>query len=168
MCRFAAAGVFPFGRMEPMRIFVDADACPVKPEIIAAARQAGVNIVFVMADAHATTLPTDCEVVTVSGGVDAADYALLNRAKAGDIVVTDDYPLASLALAKRAFVLAFRGLRITDGNIDGLMMQRHHARKMRRAGKRVRGPRALLETDRARFAAALDALIEEALSHRGG
>ena len=147
-----------------MRILVDADACPVKEQIIAAAREADVQAVFVMADAHTTTLPGDCEVVSVSGGADAADFALLNRTKPGDIVVTDDYPLASLALAKGAFALGFRGRPMTSGNIDGLMMQRHEARKMRRAGKRTRGPRVLVEADRVRFAAALDALIEKVLA----
>lgn len=149
-----------------MTILVDADACPFKDEIIAEARRARVGVVFVMADAHITTLPDDCGVVSVSGGADAADFALLSRTDAGDIVVTDDYPLASLVLARGAYPLTFRGLPITQSNIDQLLMRRHMARKTRKAGRSTQGPRALTESDRIRFVNALRATIEDLMSDK--
>ncbi len=148
-----------------MTILVDTDACPFKDEIVAEARRARVSVLFVMADAHITTLPDDCDVVSVSGGPDAADFALLSRTTVGDIVITDDYPLAGLALARGAYPLTFRGLPITQRNIDRLVMRRHVARKMRKAGRRIRGPRALRESDRTRFANALRTTIENALAN---
>ena len=73
-------------------------------------------------------------------GADSADFALVNRVQSGDVVVTQDYGLAAMCLARRARVLHQDGHEYTPENIDGLLAFRHEARKLRRAGGRTRGP----------------------------
>ena len=72
-------------------------------------------------------------------GADSVDFALVNRVKPGDLVVTQDYGLASMCLAKCARVLNQNGLEYTADNIDALMLQRHENKKLLRAGKHQRG-----------------------------
>jgi uncharacterized protein len=121
-----------------MKILVDADACPVTRIVIRLAKQRGIPVVLVTDTSH--ELSDDyAEVVTVGQGADAADYALINRTQKGDVVVTQDYGVAALALAKKAYAISQNGLRYTDENIEGLLNERHESRKIRRAGGRVGG-----------------------------
>lgn len=121
-----------------MRILVDADACPVRHIITKVARQRGVPVLFVTDTSH--ELRDDyAEVLLVGQGHDAVDYALINRAQAGDVVVTQDYGVAAMALAKKALALNQNGLRYTDDNIDQLLAERHQSARARRAGARFGG-----------------------------
>jgi uncharacterized protein YaiI (UPF0178 family) len=121
-----------------LKILVDADACPVTRIVIKIAREREIPVVLVTDDSH--ILRDDyAEIVTVGQGADAVDYALINRAKAGDVVVTQDYGVAALALGKKAYALNQNGMRYTDGNIEGLLLERHESRKARKAGKRTGG-----------------------------
>ena len=122
-----------------MRLFVDADACPVVPQCLEEAGRAGVPVTLVCDQAHRMERP-GAETVTVSQGPDSADFALVNRVQPGDVVVTQDYGLAAMCLARRARVLHQDGHEYTPENIDGLLAFRHEARKLRRAGGRTRGP----------------------------
>lgn len=122
-----------------MRLFVDADACPVVPQCLEEAGRAGVPVTLVCDQAHRMERP-GAETVTVSQGADSADFALVNRVQPGDVVVTQDYGLAAMCLARRARVLHQDGHEYTPENIDGLLALRHEARKLRRAGGRTRGP----------------------------
>jgi hypothetical protein len=81
------------------------------------------------------------EVIQVAKGPDVADFRLVNQVEDGDIVVSSDYGLASMALAKKAKVITFNGKILNEYNIDALMMQRHMVKKNVRAGKRVKGPK---------------------------
>lgn len=122
-----------------MRLFVDADACPVVPQCLEEAGRAGVPVTLVCDQAHRMERP-GAETVTVSQGADSADFALVNRVQPGDVVVTQDYGLAAMCLARRARVLHQDGHEYTPENIDGLLAFHHEARKLRRAGGRTRGP----------------------------
>ena len=122
-----------------MRLFVDADACPVVPQCLEEAGRAGVPVTLVCDQAHRMERP-GAETVTVSQGADSADFALVNRVQPGDVVVTQDYGLAAMCLARRARVLHQDGHEYTPENIDRLLAFRHEARKLRRAGGRTRGP----------------------------
>lgn len=122
-----------------MRLFVDADACPVVPQCLEEAGRAGVPVTLVCDQAHRMERP-GAETVTVSQGADSADFALVNRVQPGDVVVTQDYGLAAMCLARRARVLHQDGHEYTPENIDGLLAFCHEARKLRRAGGRTRGP----------------------------
>ena len=92
-------------------------------------------------------------------GADSVDFALVNRVRPGDIVVTQDYGLASMCLARRARVLNQNGLEYTTDNIDALLERRWQNKKLLRAGKHPKGPaRRTKEQDEA-FAKALEELL---------
>ena len=97
--------------------------------------------------------------IHISRGTDSVDFALVNRLSAGDVVVTQDYGLAAMCLAKGAAVLRQDGLEYTAENIDALLSARAAAQKIRRAGGRLKGPaKRTREEDRA-FEQALDLLL---------
>lgn len=121
-----------------MKILIDADACPVTHIVIRLAKERGIPVILVTDTSHVLE-DGYAEVVTVGQGADAADLALINRAQKGDIVVTQDYGVAALALAKRAHAMNQNGLQYTDGNIDMMLSERHMSRKIRRAGGRTGG-----------------------------
>lgn len=122
-----------------MRILVDADGCPVVDIVLRCAKEADVPVLLVCDNAHRMERP-GAETLVVDRGADSADLALVNRVQAGDVVVTQDYGLAALCLAKHAVVLHQDGYPYTDDTIDSMLMARHTARKVRRAGGRLRGP----------------------------
>jgi hypothetical protein len=123
-----------------MKILVDADACPVKDIIIKIAKENNLKILMFIDESH--VLKSDyAEVIQVAKGPDVADFRLVNQVEDGDVVVSSDYGLASMALAKKARVITFNGKILNEYNIDALMMQRHMVKKNVRAGKRVRGPK---------------------------
>lgn len=76
---------------------------------------------------------------TFDKGADSVDFALVNRVHPGDFVITQDYGLASMCLARRARVLNQNGLEYTLENIDGLLFRRHENKKLLRAGKHPKG-----------------------------
>ena len=122
-----------------MQILVDADGCPVVDVVIRCAREVGVPVTLLCDSAHRFARE-GAQTVTVDKGADSVDFALVNRVRPGDVVVTQDYGLAALCLARRATVLHQNGFAYDEGNIDSLLMARHTAKKLRRAGGRLRGP----------------------------
>lgn len=133
------------------KIVVDADACPVKEQISRAAVQFQVSAWMVSSYKH--VLP-DLPGVTnfqVDASDQSADLFIANRLAPGDVLVTGDYGLATIGLAKRAIVMSPRGSMYTNENIDRLLEERHQSAKRRRAGLRTKGPRPFTEADRDRF-----------------
>ena len=122
-----------------MRILVDADGCPVVDRTIAIAKKAGVPVLLVCDTAHVLERE-GAETLTVDQGPDSADFRLVNLLHPGDLVVTQDYGLAAMALARAAQVLDQNGMRYTADNIDSLLLARHTARKIRMGGGRLKGP----------------------------
>lgn len=110
----------------------------------------------------------NARVVTVDKGSDSADFALIRQVKPGDIVVTQDYGLAAMVLAKRGYPITQNGKRLTDANIDTLLLTRHAAKKARRGGYRLKGPSKRTAEQDKDFQAALRRLIEDAHSHCAG
>ncbi|MBQ5777949.1 MAG: DUF188 domain-containing protein [Oscillospiraceae bacterium] len=121
-----------------MRILIDADGCPVVDITIRLSKEAGAECHIFCDSAHefdrdgATTH-------TVMKGADSADFYLVNFIKTGDVVITQDYGLASMALSRGARVINQDGLEYTEFNIDALLLARHTAKKIRNAGGRLRG-----------------------------
>lgn len=149
-----------------MRIFVDADGCPVVDETLAAAREFGVGCVLLCDTAHVMERG-GAETVVVSKGADSVDFALVNRIQSGDVAITQDYGLAAMCLARGARVLHQDGMEYTAENIDALLLARHTARKIRSGGGRLKGPhRRQPEQDRT-FAAALRRLLSEQVEYLG-
>jgi len=121
-----------------MRILVDADACPVKKIIEKIAAEFGIEVVMYVDSSH--ILKSDySKVITVGQGKDSVDIALINDVKSADIVVTQDYGVASLALSKSAYAIGNSGLVYDENNIDRLMFERFLGQKLRNAGKQGRG-----------------------------
>ncbi len=119
-----------------MKLFVDADACPVKEIIIGCAKKYHLEVVMVCDVAHMLFYNEDfVQIVTVDQGADSADLVIANRIQAGDLCVTQDYGLASLLLAKKALVLHPNGFFFTAENIDRMLFERHISREMRRQKK---------------------------------
>ena len=146
-----------------MRIFIDADACPVVQQTETVARRHGVPVTLLCDTNH--VLRSDYSAVKVIGaGADAVDFALVNLCQAGDVVVTQDYGVAAMALGKRAYALHQDGWQYTDENIDRLLAERHMAKKTRRASQKnhLKGPRKRTEEDNEKFMESLERLLVSA------
>ena len=155
--------------MNAPHILVDADACPVVRQVEDAARRHALPMTL-LCDEHHLMHSDYAQVRHVSSGTDAVDIALMNLCRRGDIVVTQDYGVAAMALGKGAYAIHHSGKRYTDDNIDMMLMERHLAKKARRAsGKHhLRGPSKFTEEDRQRFSAAFEELISLANQASGG
>ena len=141
-----------------MTIYIDADACPVTRIAEDIARKHGIPVTLLCDTNHQLT--SDYSTVKVIG-------ALINLCKRGDIVVTQDYGVAALALGKGAKAIHQSGRWYTDDNIDRLLMERHLAKKARRSGKHhLKGPAKRTEGDDRRFAESFERMIQEALNDR--
>ena len=146
-----------------MTIYIDADACPVTRIAEDIARKHDIPVTLLCDTNHVLT--SDYSTVKVIGAwADAVDFALINLCQRGDIVVTQDYGVAALALGKGAKAIHQSGKWFTDDNIDGLLMDRHLAKKARRSGKHhLKGLAKRTEEDDKRFAESFERLIQEAL-----
>ncbi len=142
-----------------MTLYIDADGCPVVNEAIRVAAKHGVPCVIICDAAHVFDRP-GARTVTVTKGADSADFALVSMVRPGDIVVTQDYGLAALCLARQASPINQDGMRYTAENIDGLLMQRHIARKVRNAGGRLKGPKKRTAEQDAAFEWGLNDALE--------
>lgn len=149
--------------MNGIRIVVDADACPVKDEIVSIAELENVDVLFVASyaafRAQEQWKSERVQTVYVDQGYQAADMYIANAARSGDVVVTNDYGLAALCLTRGAKVISPRGSEMTSQNLDELLTQRHLSSKARRAGQRTKGPRAMSGEDRMHFQHKLTKLL---------
>ena len=142
-----------------MKIIVDADACPVKNEIIKTAKHYRLDVVMVCDTSH--VLSDDyAKVITVDKGADSADFALINLTKKSDIVVTQDYGVAAMALAKGAMAIGNTGTIYTQFNIDSFLAQRHLAKENRRKGGRYTKNKKRNSSNDKNFITALKELIQ--------
>ena len=150
-----------------MTIYIDADACPVIRIAEGIARKHGIPVTLLCDTNH--QLVSDYSTVRMIGaGADAVDLALINLCRLGEIVITQDYGVAALALGKGAKAIHQSGRQYTDENIDGLLMERHLAKKARRGGKHhLKGPARRSEEDDRRFAESFEQMIQEALNDQG-
>lgn len=142
-----------------MRILIDADSCPVVDETVRLARRYSVACLILCDTAH--SIQRDgAQTLSCSTGADSVDFTLVNLAQPGDLVITQDYGLASMCLARKAFVLDQNGREYTLANIDGLLLSRHVARKIRSGGGRLKGPRKRSREQTLTFERALTAFLE--------
>ncbi len=121
-----------------MKILVDADACPVKDIIETVAESLRIPVVMLIDTSHILSSRYS-EIILVSKAPDAVDFALINRTSKGDIVVTQDYGVAAMALGKGAYAIHPGGKLYTEYNIDIMLMERDIAKKCRRSGERIGG-----------------------------
>lgn len=145
-----------------MRILVDADACPVTPLAIKIAREYNVEIHLFFDNAHKFE-NNYATVYILDQGKDSVDFFLLSKVKEKDIVITHDYGLASLALAKKAFVISNNGTLFSNENIDIFLNRRYISAMARRRNDKVKGPKKRAPGINNHFSENLRKLIEENL-----
>lgn len=143
-----------------MKVLIDADGCPVVDIAVRLCKKYQTGCVLLCDTAHAMQRP-GAETLVFDKGADSVDFALVNRVERGDIVITQDYGLASMCLARTTHVLHQDGWAYTPDNIDALLFQRHASREYRASGGRFKGPsKRKPEQDKA-FAAALERLLQQ-------
>ena len=141
-----------------MQILVDADACPVKQIIVKTAKLLKIPVTMLIDTSHELN-DGYSRIITVDKAADSVDFALMGILTKDDVVVTQDYGLAAMALGKGAKVIHHNGMTYTNDNIDKLLMERHVGGKIRRAGGRTKGPAKRTKEDDARFEAAFERLL---------
>jgi hypothetical protein len=147
-----------------MKIYVDADACHVVSIVEQVAGKYKIEVMLLCDTNH--VLNSDySEVKIIGAGADAVDFALINLCNKNDIVVTQDYGVAAMALGKGAYAIHQSGKWYTDQNIDQLLMERHFGKKARRAsGKNhLKGPKKRTEEDDVKFFRSFEKLIKSIL-----
>lgn len=143
-----------------MKILIDADGCPVVDLTVRLAEKYGIECTILCDTSHEFNRE-GAKTVVVEKGADSVDFRIVNLVGEGDIVVTQDYGLAAMCLARKAIPVSQNGMVYTDKNIDQLLFTRYVSKKIRKAGGRMKGPcKRTPEQDKA-FAAALEKLIQE-------
>lgn len=147
-----------------MKILIDGDACPVIRLTEQIAKEKGIAVVILCDTSH--IIHSDySEVIIVDKGVDAVDFAVIHRGNRGDIVVTQDYGVAAMALGKGMHAIHQSGKRYTNENIDMLLFERHMSKQARKSSKnRTKGPRKRTIEDDERFQASFRGLLDHILS----
>lgn len=141
-----------------MKIIVDADACPVKSEIVALAKQHNIPVVMVSNLSH--VIDDDySQVITVDQVAESVDIAIFNMITSNDIVVTQDYGVATMVLGKGARAINQNGLVYSNENIDELLFARHIGAKQRRSGQKTKGPSKRKKTDNQRFSEEFEKML---------
>ena len=136
-----------------MQIFVDADACPVVAIIEKIAKENSIPVTL-LCDTNHVLSSAYSEVIVVGAGADAVDHK-------GDIVVSQDYGVAAMALGKGAYAIHQSGKWYTNDNIDQMLMERHLNKKARRSSHKnhIKGPKKRTEEDDVRFAQSFEEML---------
>ncbi len=144
-----------------MRILVDADACPVKKIIVRQAKTFNIEVLMFLDNSHVYD-DGYSKVFILDKGADSVDYFLINKSLKGDIIVTQDYGVATMALSKKTFPISQNGLIYDDDNILSLLTQRATNQKLRKH-KKMRGPRKRTKENDIKFEENLTKLINSKL-----
>lgn len=149
-----------------MHIFIDADACPVVGIVEKTAKKYSLPVTL-LCDTNHILYSDYSEVIVVGAGADAVDYKLISICHKGDIVVSQDYGVAAMALGKGAYAIHQSGKWYTNDNIDQMLMERHLNKKARRGSHKshLKGPRKRTEEDDVRFAQSFERLILKTLKN---
>lgn len=150
-----------------LHIYIDADACPVKPETYRVAGRYGLQVTVVANSWMRTPLESWITLQVVDGGLDVADDWIAERVEADDIVVTADIPLAHRCVEKQAQVLSPVGKRFTEDNVGDALATRDLLADLRSAGEHSGGPPPLQKKDRSRFLERLDQVVQEIRRRHG-
>ena len=144
-----------------MKIWVDADACPVvvKEILYRAADRTGVELTLVANQALTTPSSTNINSVQVSQGFDVADDEIVKRCNTGDLVITSDIPMAANVVEKGGYALDPRGELYTEENIRSRLSMRDFMDDLRSNGIETGGPAALSQRDRQLFSNHLDTIL---------
>lgn len=147
-----------------MKILVDADACPVKNIIVEIAKMYSIKVIMFIDTSHILN-DGYSDVITVEKGKDSVDIALINRTELNDVVVTQDYGVAAMAISKHAYAINQNGLVYSNENIDRLLFERYLSQKVRRSGGRTINARKRSVVDDDSFKASFKHLLLEAIGN---
>jgi uncharacterized protein len=144
-----------------MRIVIDADACPkaVKNICLELAKKYGLTVTMVIDDAH--VLSGDFETIVVGKDKDAVDHKIVEISDINDILITQDYGLASILIDKIFGIINPSGFKYTKWNIDTLMFQRHMSAKERVGGKRTKGSKKREDNQDKIFREILEQIVKQ-------
>lgn len=144
-----------------MRFVIDGDGSPVKKEVIKLSESHQLPVLIVTSIDHYTReeYGSDVTFVYVDKGADGADYRIVKEIQPGDIIITQDYGLASLLLGKKVRIFHHSGKEYLPETIDSLLTQRYIGAKMRQAGKKTKGPKAFTKEDRQRFSEIMNRVV---------
>lgn len=140
------------------KILIDADGCPVVDAAVKIAQENKIECIIICDTSHSFQ-KEGAKTITVSKGPDSVDFVLVNMVQAGDIVITQDYGLAAMCMARRAVPISQNGMIYDNDNIDSLLMARHTAKKIREAGGRLKGNKKRQESANVEFEEKLRMLI---------
>ena len=151
-----------------MQIFVDADACPVVGIVETIAEKYNISTTL-LCDTNHILYSDYSEVIVVGAGADAVDYKLISICHKGDVVVSQDYGVAAMALGKGAYVIHQSGKWYTNENIDQMLMQRHITKCAKRASskKHIKGHKKRSNEDNIHFAESFEKLVLLAQTKKG-
>lgn len=146
-----------------MKIIVDADACPVKDIIVRVGKEFNKEVIMVIDTSH--VLKSDyAKIITVDKGADSADIYLINIASKGDVIVTQDYGVAAMALGKGCLAVNQNGMVYDDSNIDSLLLSRHIGKKIRRSGGKINSVPKRTKEDDIKFEKVFTELVKKSLA----
>jgi uncharacterized protein YaiI (UPF0178 family) len=143
-----------------LKIYIDADACPVKNEVFRVAERYELDVILVSNTWMKTPKSNRIQLQVVDGKFDAADDWIVDHAQTDDIVITADIPLASRCLDNDARALGPKGREFTKNNIGDIMATREIMSHLRDLGTATGGPAPFQKKDRSRFLQSLDRMIQ--------
>lgn len=143
-----------------MRIIIDADACPKEVKKICMELSQKYNYQLIMVIDNAHELQGDFEIIKVEKDKDSADFKIVSITQMEDIVVTQDYGLASMLISKAKFILHPSGFVFNKFNIETLLFQRHTNAKLRNKGKKTKGPKKRKVEDDIKFRNTLEECLK--------
>lgn len=142
-----------------MRILIDGDGCPVIDIVISVGKKFNMDII-IMCDTSHIFNKEGAKTMVFSKGADSVDFALINTVQKEDIVITQDYGLAAMAINKAKYVINQNGLIYNNENIDRLLYSRHISKKIRNSGGRVKGSKKRTKEDDINFERVLTQICE--------
>lgn len=140
-----------------MRVLIDGDACPNKKEIKQLCEQYGFKMIVFIDYAHQISDDYQCVICDI--GKDSVDQAIVENVLPGDLVITQDYGLASLVLLKEAKVLHPTGKMINEDNISNLLMSRYLGHQERKRSHHIKGPKKRTQKDQDIFLRQVEKLL---------
>lgn len=143
-----------------MKVFIDADGCPVVNETVSLCREFNKECIIVCDTSHQIE-KDGAQTIVVEKGADSADFRLVNMLAKGDVAVTQDYALAAMGLSRGARIINQNGMEYTGQNIDSLLMNRFIAKKVRNAGGRLKGPSKRTKEQTEQFVIKLREILSE-------
>lgn len=144
-----------------MKVYIDADACPVVKETEKLCKQYNIPLEIICDTSH-IFYSEYANIITVGAGSDAVDFAIINKCHTNDIVVTQDYGLAAMVLSKNCYCINQNGMLYTKDNISSLLNSRYISQKIRKSSSKhhLKGPSKRSKSDTQNFTIQLEKLIK--------